>query len=186
MRALRATSLILLAACGTHTANIDSSDPYEQYLWLIQQSSGAGPKEIERVKSSANSSSALVREGAVRAIGRIGTPELRPLAVEKLNDSEPQVRVAAIETLRDPAVQSKIQEKLRVDSTVEVRRAAAKALRAFPPNRSTYQDLVAALQDPDSGVSVLAHEALVAMSGQTFDRTDTKGWQEWLAQIPSP
>jgi len=185
MRALRVISLIAIAGCGTHTANIDSSDPYEQYLWLIERTPAAGADDIERVKKAAGSMSALVREGSVRAIAKIGKPELMPIVVEKLGDAEPHVRVASIEALRDAAIQPKIQEKLRVDSSIEVRRAAAKALRSFPPGRSVFQDLIAALQDADSGVSVLAHETLTTLSGQTFARTDTKGWQEWLAKIQS-
>jgi HEAT repeat protein len=178
-------ALLVLTGCGTHTANIDSTDPYEQYLWLIERTSGAAADDIERVKKAASSPSALVREGAVRAIAKIDRPDLAPIVLEKLGDSEAHVRLAAIEVLRDPQAQPKILEKLRVDSAVEVRRAAAKALRAYPPNRSVYQDLIAALSDADGGVSVLAHETLTTLSGQAFARTDTKGWQEWLAKIPS-
>lgn len=186
----RVTSLLpvlvlALAACGTHSADIQSSDPYEQYLWLIRLGKGASDKEIEQVTISASSQARMAREGAMRAVGHIGKQELAPLAFAHLGDPEPNVRTAAIEALgelQSEGAQPKIQEKLRVDSIAEVRRAAAKALRSFPANRSAAQDLVAALKDADGGVTVLAHETLQKISGQEIARGDTKGWQEWLAK----
>jgi HEAT repeat protein len=187
MRARRVFNfgILVLAACGTYTANIESSDPYEQYLWLIQLNSGAGESEMERVRQAAGSNAALAREGAVRAVGNIGKPDLIPIAMDRLGDSDPNVRMAAIESLaklKIEAAQTKILEKLRVDSEVQVRRTAAKSLREFTPNRAAYQDLIAALEDKDGGVSVLAQATLEKLSGQTMARTDVKGWQEWLAK----
>jgi HEAT repeat protein len=179
---------VFAAACGSHEANIESPDPYEQYLWLIRLDRSANQEELDRVRGAMSSASAMVREGAVIAVGKAGNPDLIPLAVERLGDSEPGVRGAAVEALArlgHAPGQAKVQERLRIDTAPEVRRTAARALEKFPLNRAAGADLVAALSDADGGVAVLAHETLVKLTRQQFDRSDVKGWQEWIEkQVP--
>lgn len=114
--------LLFASACGTaqQTASQQRLTPAastaRQWQELIAADDGriAAPQELETVRSSLGSGSALLRMTAVRALGRTERPELLPLIVPLLHDSSDSVRTAAAHAVGDVARETGGAEARRV------------------------------------------------------------------------
>jgi HEAT repeat protein len=181
--------LAAIAACSGPAANPASEDPYEKYLGVLQLGDNGGDEAAAQILAIANQpgTPALVREGCLVALLKRPRPEAGPQALRMIRDDDPRVRARACEAVgavRHEAGLGAVLEHLRVDPDPRVRRSAAKGLAGFPPTRAIAEALVAALKDPDGGVSVLSHERLKRISGADLPRLDSKGWNEWLNKSP--
>lgn len=109
----------------------------------------------------------LVRQGMCEVLGRAGTKSAVPLLLERLQDSEPDVRARAAEslgTLGDPSAADRLAEVFRRRSDWSTRAHALEALVRLAPGKARGL-LPAAAGDPSHPVRMVAAEALPKAGG---------------------
>jgi len=132
----------------------------------------------------------LVRCAAVRALGKAGDPKYFKEIVEAMSDESPAVRwdaTVAVDHIL-PAVRSAdgdpdlafrpLQNHATKDPSVDVRTAAAKALRHFREKESV-RALVECLDAAEMGLRYQAHLSLVELTGQDHGY-DATAWHPLL------
>ncbi len=166
-------TLTLVAACGggkappgeTKTSASTESSPSVDGLVALLSAFEAGPPTREQLEAASESpSSALielskdgsrpesVRQGAIRALGTLGTPQTLE-ALERLlvSPGSPQDTRAAIQGaahhLDRPSLLAEVVARLR-NPEPRVARAAVLALANHPPSRPTLEELAASELHP--------------------------------------
>jgi HEAT repeat protein len=98
-----------------------------------------------------------------------------------LSDSAPTVRVAACRALGQipaPEAQAALLEALNSDTDIDVRLAAADALKNFP-NRQTIDGLAVALDDRDPALQYRAMQTLSEVTGQSLGNS-VAAWRQYV------
>jgi HEAT repeat protein len=120
------------------------------------------------------------RAGVAEALGRVGHAAAAPaLAAAATKDSDPQVRVAALDALRElkdgapAAIENHKHEFWQVKSAAAALLKALKAKEAVEP-------LIEALAKADGRLRAELNEALVAITGVDH-HGDPAAWKAWLA-----
>ena len=130
---------------------------------------------------------ATVRSAAVRALGRSGDSRFVKPVVAALKDSDKTVRwdaAVALDSLADDQAILPLSDRAVGDAHVDVRAAAAKALRHYR-RREVLDTLLKCLEDPAFGVRFQAAEALRELTGESRG-TESQQWRKILAARPDP
>jgi hypothetical protein len=126
----------------------------------------------------------LVRAMAVRALNRARDEDAVPTLVLALDDPHPLVRLEAAKALAnipdDRAVAPLIKRLDNPDESVDVRIAAADALRNFRSPLAA-QALVRVLRDRDFAVAWQSRNSLKLMTGRDY-RYDQAAWLTYLSE----
>ena len=130
----------------------------------------------------------MIREEAVRAVGRYRTESASTVLRGALQDSDRGVRVAACQAWGDREDVEGVDELRRVlaqDKEVEVRLAAAKSLGAIGGSRAI-EALGIALEDRDPAIQYQAVQALRGCTGEDFGN-DVNLWRRYVnGDTPMP
>lgn len=128
-----------------------------------------------------------VRSAAVRALGRAGDSRYARTVADALKDGEETVRwdaAVALDSLADDQTVRPLAESATTDTSVDVRAAAAKALRHYP-RKDVLDTLLRCLEDEAFCVRFQAAGALSELTGEAGG-TDADRWREILAAKPDP
>jgi HEAT repeat protein len=166
-----------LDAANSLAEHVDESDP----AWLARRS-----EIVQALRSLLDDRSALVRQAAIGALGRVEGHAAAPAIIDRLRDREPWVRYVAAKELSRmgsvPEAQEPLTALLREDESADVRRAAADALGDLRVRGAVY-DLYLALSDQAPGVRYHAYLALRAITGKDYG-LDAKAWRAAVPQTP--
>lgn len=177
------SALLLLAACGGPEANLQSSDPYERFLGVREQAGLGTPASLAEIVRRLEDPHYLVVAGALTSLGDLARPELLQHAAPLAQHTHPMVRREACETigrLGNP-LGVPFLAKTAEDPDAWVRRGAIRALGRFKDAPDARRALLKALEDPEAGVVLTAHETLQAMTGRR-DVPRTKA--AWSGVLP--
>ena len=128
----------------------------------------------------------LLRLHAVNQLGRLKSPAAVDALANAAQDSNSDVRLAAIkafEKLPASTAIPNLQSMVSGDTNIDVRLAATRALGKFPVSQSA-SAIGLALNDPDPALQLRAAESLQAVTGESFGR-DIPRWQEYVAGLPN-
>jgi hypothetical protein len=128
-----------------------------------------------------------VRGAALRALAKGGDPTYIPKVTAALNDPVPAVRwdaAGALDMLIGDAAVGPLSRAARNDPSVDVRIAAAKALRHYR-RPEVLETLLGCLADREFAVRFRAGESLRELTGQDGG-TDGREWREILAGRDAP
>ncbi|MEX0939076.1 MAG: HEAT repeat domain-containing protein [Pirellulales bacterium] len=128
-----------------------------------------------------NEADPLVREQIVRTLAALSMPQSISALRMALGDSAPTVRVAACNALGKlpaPEAQAALLEALGSDTDIDVRLAAADALKNFP-DRQTVDGLAMALDDRDPALQYRAMQTLREVTGQPLGNSVT-AWRQYV------
>lgn len=127
----------------------------------------------------------LLRLHAVNQLGRLKCPAAVDALANAAQDSNSDVRLAAIKAFGKLPASTAIPNLQRLvgsDTNIDVRLAATRALGKFPVSRSV-SAIGLALNDPDPALQLRAAESLEAVTGESFGR-DIPAWQQYVSQLP--
>lgn len=127
----------------------------------------------------------LLRLHAVDQLGRLKSPAAVDALANAAQDSNFDVRLAAIKSFgKLPASTAipNLQRMVESDSHIDVRLAATRALGQFPGNRAV-SAIGLALNDPDPALQLRAAESLQAVTGESYGR-DIPAWQQYVSRLP--
>lgn len=127
----------------------------------------------------------LLRLHAVNQLGRLKSPAAADALANAAQDSNSDVRLAAIkafEKLPAGTAIPNLQRMVDSDTNIDVRLAATRALGNFPVSQAA-SAIGLALNDPDPALQLRAAESLQAVTGESFGR-DIPAWQEYVAGLP--
>ncbi len=170
MRASVAFALLLLTACGGPEANVQSPDPYERFLGVRENEGRRDAVAVAEVVRLLEDPHYLVVTGALATLAEMGQKEFLQHVVPLLSHKHFLVRreaCTAIGRLRNPLGVPYLLKALD-DPEGLVRRGAVKSLGTFRDVPDVRPGLLKALGDKESGVVLLAHEALQELTGR-FD-----------------
>lgn len=125
-----------------------------------------------------------VRSAAARSLGNSVHPGAIEPLVDALDDDNRFVRMDATVALTDKSgdnVKRALLVRLSRDEEPQVRAAAARALSNYHETR-VLESLIGSLRDRDFAVVYEAEQALIRMTGQTFNY-DPEAWNRWLAGL---
>ena len=128
----------------------------------------------------------LLRLHAVSQLGRLKCPAAADALANAAQDSNFDVRLAAIkafEKLPASTAIPNLQQLVDSDTNIDVRLAATRALGNFSGPRAV-SAIGLALNDSDPALQLRAAESLQAITGQSFGR-DIPAWQQYVSQLPS-
>jgi len=128
----------------------------------------------------------LLRLHAVDQLGRLKSPAAVDALANAAQDSNFDVRLAAIrsfEKLPASTAIPNLQRMVGSDTNIDVRLAATRALGQFPGNRAV-SAIGLALNDPDPALQLRAAESLQAVTGESFGR-DVPAWQQYVSRLPA-
>lgn len=129
---------------------------------------GRDPRILKRILELLGHSFPPVRVSAVRGLGPQGGPEAKAALLGLIEDSDPEVAVAALQSLRnfefDEDEVQQLDAVLDSSSEPKVRASVAELLRRFP-HRVAVPVLKKALRDSDARVRANAIEALHNLEG---------------------
>ena len=128
----------------------------------------------------------LLRLHAVNQLGRLKSPAAVDALANAAQDSNSDVRLAAIKAFEKLPAGSAIPNLQRMvgeDTNIDVRLAATRALGNFPVSQAA-SAIGLALNDPDPALQLRAAESLQAVTGESFGR-DIPAWQGYVAELPS-
>lgn len=141
------------------------------------------PEIVKALRSLLDDRSALVRQAAIGALGRVEGSSATSAFIDRLRDRDPWVRLAAAKELvhcaPDPVVTEALSATLRQDESVDVREAAAAALGALRAQSAVYDLYLAFSGDREPGVRFHAYHALCAITGKDFG-LDAKAWRAFV------
>ena len=130
---------------------------------LAEEADRGGAAAVRRLTNlGASEPSAVVREQAVAALGRLAGAEIEPALTAALADADASVRVRAVRGLRGTGTETAVASLARAstdDADPQVRLAALSALMSFP-GHTMAQGLVRAMADPDRRVRDAAARGL--------------------------
>jgi len=130
---------------------------------------------------------ATVRSAACRALGRAGNPAHIEAVIAALKDEDQTVRwdaAVALDSLIDEQAIEPLSDAAGSDSAVDVRAAAAWALRHYR-RREVLETLIGCLSDSHFRVRYRAAEALKELTGRDAG-TDPGPWRELLTSATDP
>lgn len=125
--------------------------------------------------------SPLLRAAIARTLGPMRVPEAATTLRVAVTDGERQVRIAACRGWADfggPAAVEALAGVVGGDTDLDVRLAATRALGSFE-DRSAFQALGLALDDPDPALQRRAVESLHRASGRDYG-SDLVAWREFV------
>ena len=176
-------ALLLFAACGGPEANLKSTDPYERFLGVREQAAVGDAASVAEIVRRLEDPHYLVVSGALTSLADIGRPEFLQHAAPLVQHPHPMVRREACGTiarLRNP-LGVPFLLKAAEDADGWVRRGAIKALGAFREVPDARRGVLKALDDPEAGVSMTAHQTLQSLTGR-LDVPRTR--QAWAGVVP--
>lgn len=135
---------------------------------------------LELAKRVQNEVDPVMRTEVVRALGEMKTPSAVAGLRAALNDSDPEVRVAACDGWRNqsgPEAIMILAERLGSDTNIDVRLAATKALGGFD-QPAAVQALGLALDDPDPALQHRAVLSLKESSGKDYGN-NLEAWRQF-------
>ncbi len=127
----------------------------------------------------------LLRLHAVNQLGRLKCPAAGDALANAAQDSNSDVRLAAIKAFEKLPANTAIpnlQYMVGSDTNIDVRLAATRALGKFPGNQAI-SAIGLALNDSDPALQLRAAESLQAVTGESFGR-DIPAWQQYVSQLP--
>jgi len=128
-----------------------------------------------------------VRCAALRALARAGDKRYVGPVVETLRDASPVVRcdaAVALDSLPEPRAIAALRRSAVSDPAVDVRVAAAKALRHYR-RKDVLETLLACLDDPEFAVRFQAGESLSELTGERGG-SDAEKWERILSGKSDP
>ncbi|TWT31574.1 HEAT repeat domain-containing protein [Blastopirellula retiformator] len=130
----------------------------------------------------------LLRMEILKALAALQTPSAQEGLRMGLYDSEPRVRVLAVETLvvgRDPKAVEELGDLIVRDRELDVRIAAAKALEQFD-SAEARKALAPAIQDRDPALRYVAIQSLKENSQVDYGG-DAEKWEAYaMGENPAP
>ncbi len=130
---------------------------------------------------------ATVRSTAVRALGRCGDADQLKAVLAALNDREEMVRwdaAVALDSLIDEQAVKGLTERAALDGSVDVRAAAAKALRHYR-RKDVLETLLGCLEDASFCVRYQAAKSLGELTGESAG-LEADQWRTVLAAKADP
>ena len=127
----------------------------------------------------------LLRLHAVDQLGRLKCPAAVDALANAAQDSNFDVRLAAIKSFQKLPASTAIPNLQRMvgsDTNIDVRLAATRALGKFPGNRAV-SAISLALNDSDPALQLRAAESLQAVTGKSYGR-DIPAWQQYVSRLP--
>lgn len=128
----------------------------------------------------------LLRLHAVNQLGRLKCPAAVDALANAAEDSNSDVRLAAIKSFEKlPAATAipNLQRMVGSDTNIDVRLAATRALGKFPVSRAV-PAIALALNDSDPALQLRAAESLQAVTGESYGR-DIPAWQQYVSRLPA-
>lgn len=173
---------LLLAACSGPEANLSSSDPYERFLGVRELEGRRDAAGIADLVRRLEDPHYLVVAGAVTTLAELREKEFLQHVAPMTRHAHPLVRRRACEGLARLGNPEGIPFLLKSleDADSLARRAAVQALAAFPESADARRGLLAAMGDKDPGVVLLAHEALLGVTGRADVPRSKEAWAEIL------
>lgn len=135
----------------------------------------------------ASDPSATVRSAAVRALGRVGDSRYAETVVAALADPDETVRwdaAVALDALPDEQAVAPLADRAGADASVDVRAAAARALRHYR-RRDVLAALLRGLEDSEFCVRFQAAGALAELTGESAG-PEADEWRKLLAAKDDP
>ena len=170
--------------------------PYERVAELRELASKAdkhSPAEKEKIaqqlaQSIRQERDSLIRTEIIGALAHFPGPTADAILKAGLNDTDPQVRIAACEYWGKRNSEQSVAmlgESLRGDVDVDVRLAAVNALGATR-NQAAADSLGEALEDADPAIQYRAALALEHVTGKDFDG-NVQRWRQYVkGEVPEP
>ncbi len=176
-------------------AAIWAADPFEadkryRGVLLLSNAQFGGEKVyVDMYRLAAEDGDPGVRAVALAALARHGVAEDAPLVIKHVTDEAEEVRwhaCRALQRIYAPEGVPALLERLKpdVESSVQVRASAARALGQYPQRRVA-QGLVSALGERNLAVNDNALESLRILTGKDF-AYDEKRWLTWLNETEDP
>ena len=128
----------------------------------------------------------LLRLHAVNQLGRLKCPAATDALANASQDSNFDVRLAAIrafEKMPQNTAIPNLQRMIGSDTNIDVRLAATRALGKFKGNRAV-SAIGLALNDSDPALQLRAAESLQAVTGESYGR-DIPAWQQYVSRLPA-
>jgi HEAT repeat protein len=153
---------------------------------VAERAAKGGPDERERISSQLAASyrqepDSIVREEIVRAAGACRTQTSNSVLAAALNDSIPDVRIAACEgwsQVGGPDASRQLAGTLSSDVDFDVRLAAAKAL-GTTGDPTAVAVLGSALEDRDPAMQFQAVQSLRELTGKDLGN-DVNRWRQYV------
>jgi HEAT repeats len=127
----------------------------------------------------------IVRLEAVRALGKIPLPSASSVLEEALNEPEADLRVTAIQSMRnrhDPSSVAALQKVIGSDSDTDVRREAIRSLADYE-GPEVVQALGLALNENDPAIQYLAMQSLREVTREDLG-ADVNAWRQFVNGEP--
>ena len=128
----------------------------------------------------------LLRLHAVNELGRLNCPAAVDALANASEDSNFDVRLAAIRSFEKLPANTAIpnlQRMVGTDTNIDVRLAATRALGKFSGSRAV-SAIGLALNDSDPALQLRAAESLQAVTGESYGR-DIPAWKQYVSRLPA-
>lgn len=183
---LRITAIAILILSGGCTPdripNLDSPDPYERALGVLDLEYPLPDAELERkIPGYLDDPHPLVRDSAMIVMSELGLRRYAGKIVPFLRDPHEQVRVRACITLGEMKVEitrADVAKALREDASPNVRREAVRALAEFGPQPDVLAALLDGVRDKHPSVRYNSHEMLRRLTKRDDVPRDAEAWEK--------
>ncbi|MEZ5277404.1 MAG: HEAT repeat domain-containing protein [Opitutaceae bacterium] len=196
---MKTTACLLMLLCGAATLGYPQRTYTEDELLHRLQQGDATDRAIaityltltcpsqafDPILAATGDEDKIVRERAVRALGKFADPRAGPTLIAALSDPDRSVRreaATALIMVRDPRATSALCRILRTDDDADVRRMAVRALGCLPSAEAA-EALEDALQDPFSWVRSEAATSLVSIGRESSVEPLIKALQDGDDQV---
>jgi HEAT repeat protein len=173
---------LLLAACSGPEANVNSPDPYERFLGVIEMEGRRDAAGVTELVRRLEDPHYLVVAGAVTTLAELREKNFLQHVAPLTKHAHPLVRRRACEGLGLIAHPEGLPFLIKAleDVDPQVRRGAIMGLAAFGDGPDVRRGLLAAMGDKDPGVALLAHETLRELTGKRDVPRSKDAWAEAL------
>lgn len=135
---------------------------------------------LERYQNEANP---LLRAAVIRVVGHLNGSAVDETLKAAINDSEVEVRIAAVKALGQRGNEEALQllaTAMSSDTDLDVRIAVAAELKRFKNSHEATRALALALDDNDAALQYQAIKSLEQVTGRSFGMS-APAWREYLA-----
>lgn len=125
----------------------------------------------------------LVRIDAIQLLGELDAPEARSALMAAAQDSQSDVRMAAVNACSkntNPESIQILQQIIGGDSDIDVRLAAARVLKNYR-GPEAIQALALAVEDPNPALQLRGADSLQAVTDKDFGH-DVVAWRDYVRQ----